>query len=86
MEKEEKKECPLVRVVKGNWKTKETLFLSEPMSVENAVVLIKKLVPSLPLRGENTLLVKFVEDQGPDFDYMSLGGWCIFCCRERVPW
>ena len=86
MEKEEKKECPLVRVVKGNWKTKETLFLSEPMSVENAMVLIKKLVPSLPPRGVDTLLVKFVEDQGQSFDYMSCGGWLTFCCKERVPW
>ena len=86
MEKEEKKECPLVRVVKGNWKTKETQSLSEPMSVENAMVLIKKLVPSLSLRGENTLLVKFVEDQGQSFDYMSCGGWLIFTHRERMPW
>lgn len=86
MEKEEKKECPLVRVVKGNWKTKETLFLSKPMTIENAMVLIKELAPSLPPRGEDTLLVKFVEDQGQSFDYMSCGGWLIFTHCERVPW
>ena len=76
----------LVRVVKGDWKSLKTLFLSEPMTIQNAMVLIKKLVQSLPLRGEGTELVKFVEDKGTDFDYMSCGGWLIFTHKETIPW
>ena len=87
MEKEEKQQTILVRVVKGNWKTEETLFLSKPMTIKEAMALIKKMVPLLPARGEDTLLVKFVEDQGKSFDYMkNCGGWLIFTHSERVPW
>lgn len=82
---EEKKE-PLVRVIKGNWGTKETLYKSEPMTVEEALAKIKEMVPSLPERGENTLLVKFHEDEGENFDYMAVGGWMIFTHKEEVPW
>lgn len=76
----------LVRVVKGDWKSLKTLFLSEPMTIQNAMVLIKELAQSLPLRGEGTELIKFVEDKGTDFDYMSCGGWLIFTHKEIVPW
>ncbi len=83
---EQKKE-PLVRVVKGNWKTNETLFKSEPMTVSEAMALEKKMVPSLSPRGSgDSILIKFVEDKGLNFDYMSCGGWCIFTHRETVPW
>ena len=82
---EEKKE-PLVRVIKGNWGTKKTLYKSKPMTVKEALVKIKKMVPKLPERGEGTLLVKFHEDEGENFDYMAVGGWMIFTHREVVPW
>ena len=82
---EEKKE-PLVRVIKGNWGTKKTLYKSEPMTVKEALVKIKEMVPQLPERGEDTLLVKFHEDEGENFDYMKVGGWMIFTHREVVPW
>lgn len=80
------KQEPTVRVVKGNWETKETIFLSGPMTVEQALAKIKELVPSLPVRGEGRLLVKFHEDEGENFDYMKVGGWMIFTHREEVPW
>ena len=57
MKEESNKETILVRVVKGNYKSKETLFLSEPMTISNAMNLIKEIVPTLPPRGEGTLLV-----------------------------
>lgn len=83
---EEKREEIKVRVIKGNWGTKEVLYKSEPMTVEEALAKIKEMVPGLPERGENTLLVKFHEDKGEDFDYMAVGGWMIFTHREEVPW
>lgn len=86
MKEESNKETILVRVVKGNYKNKKTLFLSEPMTISDAMDLIKEIVPTLPSRGEGTLLVKFVEDKGIDFDYMSCGGWLIFSHSETVPW
>lgn len=76
----------LVRVVKGDWMSQKTLFLSEPMNIKSAMSLIKDMVPTLPLRGEGTMLVKFVEDKGTDFDYMSCGGWLIFTHYETVLW
>ncbi|MBR6226482.1 MAG: hypothetical protein IKQ78_04680 [Bacilli bacterium] len=79
MEKEE----ILVRVVKGDWRTNETLFLSEPVTVARALEMEKEMVPLLPPRGSgDSVLVKFVEDRGPDYDYMSCGGWMIFTHRE----
>ena len=76
----------LVRVIKGDWQSQKVLYMSNPMTIMNAMAKIKELVPTLPARGEGTLLVKFVEDQGLDFDYMSLGGWLIFTHRQEVPW
>ena len=76
----------LVRVVRGDWKSKKTLFLSEPITIEEAMQLIKKIVADLPPRGKGTELVKFVEDKGIDFDYMSCGGWLIFTHYEIVSW
>ena len=81
MEKEE----VYVRVVKGNWRTNETLFLSEPVTVAKALEMGKEMVPHLAPRGSgDSILVKFVEDRGPTFDYMSCGGWMIFTHCERV--
>ncbi len=83
----EKSSEPLVRVIKGNWRTKETLFKSEPVPISKALDMEKDMVPTLSLRGSgDTILIKFVEDKGPNFDYMSCGGWFIFTHRERVPW
>ena len=83
MEKEE----VLVRVVKGDWRTNETIFLSEPVTVAQALEMEKEMVPLLSPRGSgDSILVKFVDDRGPDYDYMSCGGWMIFTHSERVPW
>ena len=76
----------LVRVIKGDWHSQKVLYMSNPMTIKDAMAMIKELVPTLPARGEGTLLVKFVEDQGPDFEYMSVGGWLIFTHNEKVPW
>jgi len=79
MEKEE----VLVRVIKGNWRTNETLFKSDPVTVERALEMEKEMVPYLAPRGSGeSVLVKFVEDRGEDYDYMSCGGWMIFTHRE----
>ena len=76
----------LVRVIKGDWQSQKVLYISNPMTIKDAMAKIKELVPTLPARGEGTLLVKFVEDQGPNFDYLSVGGWLIFTHDEKVPW
>ena len=76
----------LVRVIKGDWRSQKVLYMSNPMTIKDAMAKIKELVPALPTRGEGTLLVKFVEDHGPDFKYMSVGGWLIFTSRQQVPW
>ena len=75
IDNQRKSDTLLVRVVKGDWKSKKTIFLSEPMTIKQAMNLIKELVKGLPLRGDGTELVKFVEDKGDSFDYMSCGGW-----------
>lgn len=76
-----------VRVVKGDWRSEKTLFLSEPVTIKEAMLMIKEIVPQLPARGEGSELVKFVEDQGKDFDYMkNCGGWLIYTSRQQVPW
>ena len=76
----------LVKVIKGDWQSQKVLYMSNPMTIMDAMAKIKELVPTLPVRGEGTLLVKFVEDQGPNFDYMSTEGWCILCYSEKVSW
>ena len=75
------------RVIKGNWRTKEILFMSEPLHFGDAMILEKPMVPELPVRGSGEgLLVKISEDKGPDFPYMECGGWMIFTHQELVPW
>lgn len=74
-----------VRVIKGNWRTGEVYYLSEPMTVAEALEKEKELVATLAPRGSGeTKLVKFYEDKGPNFDYMSVGGWFIYCYKERT--
>lgn len=75
------------RVIKGNWRTSEVLFVSEPMDFGEAMLFEKPMVPELPPRGSGQcLLVKIHEDKGPDYPYMECGGWMIFTHREPVPW
>ena len=77
----------LFRVIKGNWRTNEVLFVSEPMDFGEAMLLEKPMVPELPPRGSGEcLLVKISQDRGPDYPYMDCGGWMIFTHRELVPW
>jgi len=73
-----------VRVIKGDWRTKEILYLSELLTVEEAILRERELVPSLPPRGSGySILVKFCEDRGEDFDYITnSGGWMIYTHRE----
>ena len=73
-----------VRVIKGDWRTKKILYLSELLTVEEAILRERELVPSLPTRGSGySILVKFCEDRGEDFDYMTnSGGWMIYTHRE----
>ena len=75
-----------VRVIKGNWKTNETIYLSEPLTVEEAILRERELVPSLSPRGSgHSILAKFCEDRGEDFDYMTnSGGWMIYTHREKT--
>jgi len=75
-----------VRVVKGNWITNEILYLSGPLTVEEAFTRERELVPSLAPRGSrDSILVKLCEDQGEDFDYMTNhGGWMIYTHREKT--
>ena len=75
-----------MRVVKANWGKKETIFVSKPLPIRQALDLEKEMVYELPDRGEDTLLVKLSEDYGEDFDYANSGGWFIFTHRERIPW
>ena len=79
---------PLVRFVHGNWKTKETYFLSEPTTLQKVLEIYRDKVPTLPEKGKGTELMKFMQDQGPDFDYMRPNpkeGFLIFTHREKVP-
>lgn len=45
------KENIKVRVIKGNWRTNEILYLSEPLTVEEAFQKERELVSSLAPRG-----------------------------------
>jgi len=75
-----------VRVIKGNWRTNEILYLSEPLTVEEAFQRERELVPSLAPRGSgDSILIKFCEDRGEVFDYMTNhGGWMIYTHREKT--
>ena len=49
-----------VRVIKGNWKTNETIYLSEPLTVEEDLQRIREIINLLASRGGgDSLLVKF---------------------------
>lgn len=75
------------RVIKGNWRTNEVLFMSDVYSdFGEALIAEKPLVKSLSPRGSgDCVLVKVVEDRGPDYPYMDCGGWMIFTHRETLP-
>ena len=76
-----------MRVVKGDWRTEEVLYLSEPMPMDAAMELEKTIVPTLSPRGSgDSILVKLCEDRGDEYEYMKHGGWLIFTHRETVPW
>lgn len=73
------------RVIKENWKIKKVLFLSEPMELEECLKLEKQMLPKMPNRGEDTILLKIHSDKGNSFDYASNGGIFIFTHREEWP-
>ena len=73
------------RVIKGNWRTREILFMSDVyQEFGDALIAEKPLVNELSPRGSGeSILVKVVEDRGPDYPYMDCGGWFIFTHREQ---
>ena len=76
-----------MRVVKGDWRTEEALYVSDPMPMDAAMELEKTIVPTLSPRGSgDSILVKLCEDRGDEYEYMKHGGWLIFTHRETVPW
>ena len=82
-----KNEKIMFRVIKGDWRSKEVLYVSEPMSFGDCMEKEKELVPGLaPSGSKESVLVKIYGDHGEDFDYMCHGGWMIFTHKEHVPW
>ena len=68
----------MVRVTTSDLSNNQTIYLSEPMKIGEAVSLIKRIVPTLPSTKNNIYCVKFVEDHGPSYDYGSADGNFVF--------